>query len=453
MKLQREQRDVAAPQYPRSVLWKRFRDLKLKALIVESAKCGDLGVEQSAAEYYQMLREFLPIPGFKSSDVVYSHVESGGIIGENVLMINTIIERGAFIGGGATIAHSHVSGNVSIGNGCFIYGLKEATGKLINTAVPDNSVVVGISLDLNVSGQDRLYTRIRSDGDMQQNTSPEHQDLKQLIDNKKKCFLGGLLACFILMFVLASRHHTLLCILDDVAISRPPTATRVFSCVADSPRVMAGSKVGLMKQSGSAANADKEWKRGLGLIQKGDMETGDVWYIAECPASGNISGTWTDLPPVCYQTGGFVVNAAALVDGERPIRARTRKIKNPKILLAVLDHDEVTRHVTDCTNLDHLREYSKPYEQSALLKACIVHTKLVDLDSKASLEEQLASLGASGVLAGAVLKVLYRAPGVMLDSSSMIHSVLLVEQMLTSGKDGRMRTGVCSVGSRPEGPV
>ncbi len=46
------------------------------------------------------------------------------------------------------------------------------------------------------------------------------------------------------------------------------------------------------------------------------------WIIAESPARIDLAGGWTDTPPLTYEHGGAVTNAAILIDGQRPIGAK-----------------------------------------------------------------------------------------------------------------------------------
>lgn len=41
-----------------------------------------------------------------------------------------------------------------------------------------------------------------------------------------------------------------------------------------------------------------------------------VWVMAECAARIDISGGWSDTPPITYEHGGAVINAAILIDGQ-----------------------------------------------------------------------------------------------------------------------------------------
>ena len=40
------------------------------------------------------------------------------------------------------------------------------------------------------------------------------------------------------------------------------------------------------------------------------------WIIGESPARADIAGGWSDTPPISYEHGGAVTNAAILVDGK-----------------------------------------------------------------------------------------------------------------------------------------
>ena len=321
----------------------------------------------------------------------------------------------------------------------------------------------------------------------------------------------SLLPCF-KMFVLCGQHDLVLDLLDKLAVQavehesgsnrRPDISARAFACIADVLGFMAGSKGGL--RSGPAAN--KVWKNALQLLQNGNIKLGveklasirqdwlqhpdqliraarhyegaeqiliqhavksasafmqiskglyfnqEVWYVAECPARIDLAGGWTDTPPICYEFGGAVVNAAVMLDGKRPIGARVRKLPEPLIRFTLLGEGESDTQYIVCTKLEELSDYSTPQAPGALLKACFVLTQVISLDSGMSLEEQLKSkfgggfelqtwshlprgsgLGTSSILAGAALRVLYAANGLFLDQDSLIHAVLLVEQMLTTG--------------------
>lgn len=42
----------------------------------------------------------------------------------------------------------------------------------------------------------------------------------------------------------------------------------------------------------------------------------DEWFVVECPARADLSGGWSDTPPITYEHGGAVCNVALKVDGQ-----------------------------------------------------------------------------------------------------------------------------------------
>ncbi|XP_042337041.1 L-fucose kinase-like, partial [Plectropomus leopardus] len=107
---------------------------------------------------------------------------------------------------------------------------------------------------------------------------------------------------------------------------------------------------------------------------------------------------------------------------------------------------------TVCDSLDDLRDYCQPHAPGALLKAVCVCSGLVSLSSQHALGDQLmqlwgggvelhswsllptgSGLGTSSILAGALLAAVYRCTGRTYDADSLIHAVLYLEQVLTTG--------------------
>ncbi|XP_053558225.1 L-fucose kinase [Bombina bombina] len=326
-------------------------------------------------------------------------------------------------------------------------------------------------------------------------------------------------------------QELLLTTLDHVAsvAEDPGIAARALACVADLLGCMAEGEGGL--RSGPAAN--KAWASGYQLLEKGNIADGvrqlarerekwlsrpglllraarhyegaeqilirravmssgqfvsvsqkhlspeGHWVSAECPARIDISGGWSDTPPITYEHGGAVVNIAVLVDGQRPMGARARRISQPELLLfsdsgpkGMQLHTQVT-----CKRLSDLQDYCQPHAPGALLKAAFICSGTVDLASQKSLQEQLSEkygggfelhtwsdlphgsgLGTSSILAGAVLAVLYEASGRSADAESLIHAVLHLEQVLTTGggwqdQVGGLIPGVKIGRSAPELPL
>ncbi|TRY65154.1 hypothetical protein DNTS_002035 [Danionella cerebrum] len=183
------------------------------------------------------------------------------------------------------------------------------------------------------------------------------------------------------------------------------------------------------------------------FIGHGKMPPIGVWQEVECPARLDLSGGWSDTPPIAFEHGGLVVNVAIRVDGKRPIGARVRRISEPHLLLVSTSGEPFLSICTKtlCEDLSHLEDYCQPHAPGALLMAACVCSELVSLSSPVTLKEQLLqrwgggleihswSTLPHGILAGAVLSAIYRSTGRNCDTHSLVHDVLYLEQLLTTG--------------------
>ncbi|CAL9696540.1 unnamed protein product [Knipowitschia caucasica] len=189
-------------------------------------------------------------------------------------------------------------------------------------------------------------------------------------------------------------------------------------------------------------------------IGRGTLPPLGEWREVHCPARLDLAGGWSDTPPLAFEHGGAVTNVAVKVDGLRPIGARARRLREP--LLRLVSHrggrDCGVSTETLCESLDDLRDYSQPHAPGALLKAVCVCSGVVSLSSHDALGPQLlqlwggglelhswsslptgSGLGTSSILAGALLAAVYGCTGRTYDTDSLIHNVLYLEQILTTG--------------------
>ncbi|NWV67566.1 FUK kinase, partial [Malurus elegans] len=301
-------------------------------------------------------------------------------------------------------------------------------------------------------------------------------------------------------------HEAMLGTLDEVASTANDAgiAARALACIAEVLGCMAQGEGGL--RSGPAAN--KEWASAFGCLESGDIaggvrklaaerqkwmsrpallvraarhyegaeqilvrqavmsscqfvtvEQGELpplgrWVQVVCPARLDLSGGWSDTPPITYEHGGAVVDVAVLVDGCRPIGARVQRIVQPELRLVSLSGAPPSEVVAElvCQELEHLQDYCQPHAPGALLKAAFICTQVVQFPSQRPLRAQLmenfgggfevhtwsklphgSGLGTSSILAGAVMASLYRAAGKAASTESLIHAVLHLEQRLTTG--------------------
>ncbi|XP_035193004.1 L-fucose kinase isoform X1 [Oxyura jamaicensis] len=301
-------------------------------------------------------------------------------------------------------------------------------------------------------------------------------------------------------------HEAVLGTLDEVASMADDAgvAARALACIADVLGCLAHGEGGL--RSGPAANS--QWASAFRRLESGDVAGGvrelaaerqkwmsgpdllvraarhyegaeqilirqavmsscrfvsvrpaelpplGCWVQALCPARLDLSGGWSDTPPVTYEHGGAVVDVAVLVDGCRPIGARVRRIPEPELRLVSLGGTPRGKAVAElvCRELEDLRDYCQPHAPGALLKAAFICTQIVQFPSQEPLRAQLmrsfgggfevhtwsklphgSGLGTSSILAGAAMASLYRAAGKAASTESLVHAVLHLEQRLTTG--------------------
>ena len=101
----------------------------------------------------------------------------------------------------------------------------------------------------------------------------------------------------------------------------------------------------------------------------------------ECPARIDIAGGWSDTPPITYEHGGAVVNAAILVDGARPMGVRVEKIAEKQLRLVTgVDRS----NVVVINELKQMADYTSPQAPASLLKAAFVCAGIVQLPCSVS---------------------------------------------------------------------
>uniref|UniRef100_A0A8C5CDC6 L-fucose kinase n=1 Tax=Gadus morhua TaxID=8049 RepID=A0A8C5CDC6_GADMO len=315
-----------------------------------------------------------------------------------------------------------------------------------------------------------------------------------------------LLPCF-RAAVLGSQQGELLKTLDSKAGAEAclGVAARALACVADVLVCMAGEGRGGLR-SGPAAN--QAWSPALSLLEEGQVQEGvaslarerelwlhrpdllvraarhyegagqvllrralmsshwsvstgpapvpplDRWQEVDCPARLDLAGGWSDTPPIAFEHGGSVTNMAVRVDGQRPIGARARRIREPLLLLVshAGGRDSEVATETVCESLEDLKDHCQPHAPGALLKAVCVCSGLVSLSSQQPLGQQLmerwgggvelhswsllphgSGLGTSSILAGALLAAVYLITGRSYSPEGLVHAVLHLEQLLTTG--------------------
>lgn len=165
----------------------------------------------------------------------------------------------------------------------------------------------------------------------------------------------------------------------------------------------------------------------------------------ECPARVDFGGGWSDTPPHCQERGGAVLNAAVLLDGNKPVRVRAKIIPEPVIRLRSADQ----RRTVAITCADEVLDILSARDSFGLHRTALVVSGVVPKGSSGALGPRLAhlgggielqseciapkgsGLGTSSILGWALLTAIHHALG--RQDQPLIHQVLLMEQMLTTG--------------------
>lgn len=170
-------------------------------------------------------------------------------------------------------------------------------------------------------------------------------------------------------------------------------------------------------------------------------------YTVQLPLRVNWGGGWTDTPPYCNDRGGTVLNAAILVNGKMPVTVTLRRLKEKKVIFNCRDMDCHQEY----TSISELQKYGDPYDPFALSKAALLVCGIVPL-AGGSLEEVLeklgggffmstevtgipkgSGLGTSSILAAACVKCIMKFFGMAYSEDDIIHKVLWMEQLMSTG--------------------
>ena len=170
-------------------------------------------------------------------------------------------------------------------------------------------------------------------------------------------------------------------------------------------------------------------------------------HEVKLPLRVNFGGGWSDTPPYCNENGGTVLNAAILLNGERPVSVRLKKIQEHKIVFESADMD-VHGEFTD---IKPLQSVGDPFDsfvlQKAALLACGVIPEMgsdldtilerlgggISMDTEVTGVPKGSGLGTSSILAAAIVKALFEFLGIPHTEDDLYSHVLVMEQIMSTG--------------------
>ena len=186
------------------------------------------------------------------------------------------------------------------------------------------------------------------------------------------------------------------------------------------------------------------------------------------PLRVNWGGGWSDTPPYCIENGGTVLNAAILLNNERPVNVKLRRIEEKKIVFESRDMDVHG----EFTSIEPLQSVGNPYDpyvlQKAALLACgIIPSQGGDLEKVLSrlgggfwMDTEVigvpkgSGLGTSSILAAACVKAILTFFNIPYTEDDLYERVLCMEQLMSTGggwqdQVGGLTNGIKYASTRP----
>ena len=186
------------------------------------------------------------------------------------------------------------------------------------------------------------------------------------------------------------------------------------------------------------------------------------------PLRVNWGGGWSDTPPYCNENGGTVLNAAILLNGERPVSVRLKRIKEKKIVLQSRDMDVYGEFDT----IEPLQSVGDPYDPYVLQKAALIACGVIParggnleavltrlgggiwMDTEVTGVPKGSGLGTSSILSAACVKAFLSFLRIQHTESDLYSTAICMEQIMSTGggwqdQVGGVTEGIKYISSRP----
>lgn len=191
-------------------------------------------------------------------------------------------------------------------------------------------------------------------------------------------------------------------------------------------------------------------------------------HCVQLPLRVNWGGGWSDTPPYCNENGGTVLNAALLLNGERPVEVTLEKIPEKKI---VFDSRDMDVH-GEFDTIEELQQTGDPYDSFALQKACLLACGIIpkeggnlieilerlgggfEMHSEVTNVPKGSGLGTSSILSAACVKAVFEFMGIEYTEADLYAHVLVMEQIMSTGggwqdQVGGVTNGIKYITSKP----
>ena len=152
------------------------------------------------------------------------------------------------------------------------------------------------------------------------------------------------------------------------------------------------------------------------------------------PARIDLSGGWSDTPPICFDRGGTVTVAGVVLGGKHPIEADVKRSGAKGVLVRSRDLRRRRLLKTDA----EIRDHSDPHDWCALVKAALTVTgyRIADGGLEISLSSNLpkgSGMGTSSILGACTVAALDCMAGRRFDVQRVMELTLKLEQEMRTG--------------------
>ena len=154
----------------------------------------------------------------------------------------------------------------------------------------------------------------------------------------------------------------------------------------------------------------------------------------EKPLRIDLAGGWSDTPPICYEMGGCVLNAAVSLEGVRPVVAEVARIDANEVRVESVD---LGRRGVLLSAKD-IHDHGDPHDWMALVKSALTVVGYDFAEGGLSIRISAAvpkgsGMGTSSILGAALVEALCRVRGGKADWHSVSDLVLALEQEMQTG--------------------
>lgn len=170
-------------------------------------------------------------------------------------------------------------------------------------------------------------------------------------------------------------------------------------------------------------------------------------HSVRLPLRVNWGGGWSDTPPYCNENGGTVLNAAILLNEEKPVEVTLERIDELKV---VFDSRDMDVH-GEFDTIEPLQMTGDPFDSFALQKACLLACGIIPkeghelsevlqrlgggfiLHSEVTNVPKGSGLGTSSILSAACVKAVFEFMGIEHTEDDIYSHVLAMEQIMSTG--------------------